>query len=105
MDIRPEWTPEFLEACEKMDVLFNWYEGAAIKEVNQQLLHARLDDLGEALEKGYIRFVLSGDDKTCLGPYQIRTDFILVGEEDMLDWEDYLYKLITLKRMGACDED
>lgn len=105
MKIQPEWTPEFLEACEKVDKLFGWYNNAALHEVNRYLANAETSELQEALENRYIDFDLFEGDTTSLGPYHIRTYFITIDDEDMVGWDEYLSKVITIRRLENGDEE
>lgn len=105
MNIWPKWTPEFLETCEKVDKLFGWYNKAALQEVNRYLANAETSELKEALENRYIDFDLFEGDTTSLGPYRIRTYSITINDEDMLDWDEYLSKVLTLRRLEGNDEE
>lgn len=107
MKIRPEWSEKFLKKCAKADKVFGWEKDAAVKEAEEFFLQASIDELKTALSSEAIDFDLdfyNGDDGF-VGPYFVRPTFMTVNSEDMVNWKEYLSKVLTLRRLENSNEE
>lgn len=106
MDIRPEWTLEFLERCAKADETFGWKKGTAFKEAGDFLEGASIEELEEAIDNEYIDFdiELFDSEDAFVGPYQVRTVSLTIDVDDIAHWKEYLSKVITIRRLENGDE-
>lgn len=97
-----EWEPIFAHQCETIDSIFGNRKGTTIKEIENFLTHASPNKISDALETGYIVFESNSSDGVLrMGPYLIKPLTLCIQSEYMRNWNEYLWELLTIKRLGG----
>lgn len=99
--MKPIWESIFVHQCEAIDSIFVNRKGTTIKEIENFLTHASPDKISDALETGYMNFDPDPMQGALhMGPYVIKPVLLSVRSDYMLNWNDYLWELWTIKRLG-----
>lgn len=100
--MKPIWESIFVHQCEAIDSIFGNRKGTTIKEIENFLTHASPNKISDALETGYIVFESNSSDGVLrMGPYLIKPLTLCIQSEYMRNWNEYLWELLTIKRLGG----
>lgn len=100
--MKPEWTEVVINECNLTDTLLHRRKGTSIKAIEWYLDHATYDQISRALETGYLLFESDSSDSVLhLGPFVIKPLTIHIPSDYMMNWNEYLWELLTIKRLGG----
>lgn len=100
--MKPRWAPGFQSQCEMADYVFHWSGGTTLKGVERAMLDASRYKIAEAQRTGYMRCDSPLEDRGTLviGPFQFQPLGMSVSSIDMFNWDEFLWELMTIKRLG-----